>query len=122
MAWISASWQYILSTPSVVRGGEALRGLVAEASSCPLAACRGSHILGLSLSGGVHHQDPLCLECGLTPRLHVWLNRSSGLLAGELALSWLYLLLSDGLPSAGLCLLRPLMSMTSLEREADFRP
>jgi hypothetical protein len=31
MAWISASWQYILSTLSAVSGGKALRGLAAMA-------------------------------------------------------------------------------------------
>jgi hypothetical protein len=31
MAWISTSWQYSLSIPLVVGGGEALRGLAAAA-------------------------------------------------------------------------------------------
>jgi hypothetical protein len=34
MAWISASWQYIQSTPLVVGGGEAFRG---EGSSLGLS-------------------------------------------------------------------------------------
>jgi hypothetical protein len=33
MVWISASWQYILSTPSTLNGGEALRALATVASS-----------------------------------------------------------------------------------------
>jgi hypothetical protein len=45
----------------------------------PLAAGRGSHLLGLSLSGGeVPHQDPLRLKCGLTLGQCVRLNRGSG--------------------------------------------
>jgi hypothetical protein len=35
MVWISANWQYILSTPSMVNGGEVLRGLAAAASVWP---------------------------------------------------------------------------------------
>jgi hypothetical protein len=72
----------------------------------PHVAGRGSHLLGLSLSGGeVHHQDPLCLKHGLTPWWHVQLNHGSGLLVSELASPWHYLLLGGGLPSVGLCLL-----------------
>jgi hypothetical protein len=75
----------------------------------PLTAGRGSHPLGLSLSGGeVHHQEPLCLVCGLVPRQHVRLNHGSGLLVGEIGSAW--------------CLQPPVMGMTSLEREAGFWP
>jgi hypothetical protein len=69
----------------------------------------------------VHHQDPLHLGCGHALLWHVQLDRSSGLLAGELALSWRYLLLSGGLWSMGLCLLPPMTSATSLKMEAGFR-
>jgi hypothetical protein len=50
MAWTSASWCYILSTLSVVSGGGELRGLDVVARMS-----RGSHLLGLSLSGGEVH-------------------------------------------------------------------
>jgi hypothetical protein len=45
-------------------------------------------LLGIGMSGGeVHHQDPLCLERKLMPRRCFWLDRGSGLLAGEVASS-----------------------------------
>jgi hypothetical protein len=40
---------------------------------------------------------------------HMWLDRSSGLLGGELASPWRYLLLSVRLLSTGLCSL-PLLT------------
>jgi hypothetical protein len=86
-------------------------------------AGRGCHLLVLSLSGGEdHNQDLLCLECRLTPWRHMRLNCGSGLLAGELALPRCYLLLDGGLPSVGLCLMPPLTSVTSLEKEGSFKP
>jgi hypothetical protein len=89
----------------------------------PLAIGRGSHLLSPSLSGGeVHYQDPLYLVCGLTPRWCLRLNRGSGLLVGELASPWCCSLLGGGLPSAGLHLLPPVTSVTSLKREAGFWP
>jgi hypothetical protein len=89
----------------------------------PLAADRGSHLLGLSLSGGeVHHQDHLYLECRLTPRWHMRRNHGSDLLAGELASSWHCLLLGGELPSTSLRLLPSVMRVMSFEREAGFRP
>jgi hypothetical protein len=79
-----------------------------------------------SLSGGeVHHQDPLCLVCGLMPWWRVWLNRGSGLLAGKLDSPWHCPLLGGGLLSVGVRLLPPpppMMSMTSLKREAGVWP
>jgi hypothetical protein len=124
MVSISASWWYILSTLSAVSRGETLKGLAAVASSPPpLAAGRGSHLLGLSLSGGeFHHQDPLRLVCGLAPRWWVRLNRGSGLHADKLASLWRCPLLGGRLLSAGLRLLPPMTSTTSLEREAGFWP
>jgi hypothetical protein len=87
----------------------------------PLAASRGSHLLDLCLSGGkVHHQDPLCLVCGLTPRRRLRLNHGNGLLAGELASPWCYPLLGGEVSNVGLRLLPPMMSVMSLEREASF--
>jgi hypothetical protein len=89
----------------------------------PLAAGSGSRLLGLSLSGGeVHHQDPLHLVCGLVPRWRLQLNCSSVSVGSELASLWRCLLLGDGLRSTSLCLLPFVTSVTSLEREADFRP
>jgi hypothetical protein len=41
MMWMSASWWYILSTPSVVNGGEALKGLVTAASVWPTSRSAG---------------------------------------------------------------------------------
>jgi hypothetical protein len=35
MVWISTSWQYILSTPSMMNGGEVLRGMATAASFWP---------------------------------------------------------------------------------------
>jgi hypothetical protein len=35
MAWISASWWYILSNPETLSGGDVLRGLAAVASVWP---------------------------------------------------------------------------------------
>jgi hypothetical protein len=91
--------------------------------SGPFVAGRGSHFLGLSLSGGkVHRQDPLRLEHGLVLWRHMLLDRGSALLAGELASLWCCLWLSSGLPSTDLCLLPSLMSMVLLEREAGVRP
>jgi hypothetical protein len=58
MAWISVSWWYILSTPSTVAGGKALRVLAMAASVCPspLTVGRGSHSLALSWGDSeVHH-------------------------------------------------------------------
>jgi hypothetical protein len=82
----------------------------------------GSHLLGLTLSGGeVHHHDPLHLECWLASRRRVWLNCGSSLLAGELASPWCYLFLSGELPSVDLCLLPPLTSVTFLKRDAGFQ-
>jgi hypothetical protein len=82
---------------------------------------RGSHLLGLSLSGSkVHHQDPLHLECVLLPQRHVQLNRDSGMLASELASLWRYLLLDGGLPSVSLRLLPSVMSVTLLLKEVGF--
>jgi hypothetical protein len=89
----------------------------------PLTDSRGSHIIGLSLSGGeVHHQDPLCLEYGLVPQRCVRLNHGKDLLAGELASPWCCLLLGSGLPSMGLLLLPPMMRVVSSEREASIWP
>jgi hypothetical protein len=67
MAWISASWWYILSTLLAVSGGEVLGGLVATALVWPpLMTGEGGHFVGSSLGRGeVHHQDPLHLERGL---------------------------------------------------------
>jgi hypothetical protein len=39
MAWISASWWYNVSTPSMVGGGEAFRGFTAAASVWPPHCC-----------------------------------------------------------------------------------
>jgi hypothetical protein len=47
----------------------------------------------------------------------MWLNRGSGLLAGELASSWRCLFLSGGLPSTGFRLLLSMISMTSFDGE-----
>jgi hypothetical protein len=89
----------------------------------PLAAGKGRHLLSMSLSGGkVHHQDPLCLVRGLVLQWHMRLNRGSGMLAGELVSPWRYPLLDDGLPSAGLHLLPPVMSVTLPKREDGFHP
>jgi hypothetical protein len=126
MKWISAIWRYILSTPSVVSGGEALRGLVAVASIYPpppLMASRGSHFPGLSLSGGeVHHQDPLRHKRELVSWQHMRLDRGSGLLAGEHTSPWCCLGLSVGLPSTGLHVLPPLTRVALLEGEAGVQP
>jgi hypothetical protein len=86
-----------------------------------LMARRGSHLLALSLSGGeVHHQDPLHLRCGLVSWWHTQFNHDSRFLTDELASSWRCLLLGYGLPSKGLRLLSPVMSVTSRRREARF--
>jgi hypothetical protein len=86
-------------------GREALGGLATTASACPLVANRGSHLLGLSLSGGkVHHPDPLLLEHWLMPRRRVQLDHGSGLLASELALPCCCPLLGGQLPRKGLLL------------------
>jgi hypothetical protein len=88
-------------------------------SGPPLVASRGTHLLGLSLSGGeLHHQDPLHLECRLALWRCVWLNHGSGWLAGELASPWRCLLLDGALLSASLHLLPSVTSMTSPKREA----
>jgi hypothetical protein len=90
MVWISDSWWYVLSTSSVVRGGEA------------------------------HHQDPLHLKHGLLPRRCVWLDCGSGLLASELASSWRCLLLGGRMLSTDLHLLPSVTSMVSLDGEVGF--
>jgi hypothetical protein len=72
----------------------------------PLVAGKGSHLLGLSLSGGeVHDQGPLCLQCGLAQRRCVQLNHGSGLLTGKLASPLCYHLHGSGLLGTGLHLL-----------------
>jgi hypothetical protein len=123
MAWIFASWLYIMSTPSVVSRGAVLKGLATVASAWPpLAAGRGSHFVGLSLSGGEeHHQDPLFLESGLMLRPCEQLGHSNGLLADELASPLCYLFLSGGLSSTDLRLLTPMTSAMSHEREVGVR-
>jgi hypothetical protein len=79
--------------------------------------------LSLSLSGGdVHHQDPLRLECRLVPWWCMRLDHGSVLLTSELASPWHCLLLDGGLPSTGLRLLPPLMSVALHGREAYIRP
>jgi hypothetical protein len=90
-----------------------LRGLAMAPSVWPpVMANRAGYFLGLSLDGGeVHHQDPLRLGRGLLLWRHVWLDRSSGLLTGELASPWHYLLLSGGSPSLGLCSLPPMKTV-----------
>jgi hypothetical protein len=50
----------------------------------------------------------------------VQLNHCSGLLVDELVSLWRCPLLGGGLPSTGLRLSPSVMSMTSLEREANF--
>jgi hypothetical protein len=65
---------------------------------------------------------PLRLKCRLVPRLYVWLDRGSGLLADEFASPWCYLLLNNGKPSMGLRLFPSGTSLASLDGEADFRP
>jgi hypothetical protein len=57
MVWISARWQYTLSTSSAVGAGEAFKGLAAVASvKPPLTVGRGGHSLSSSLGGSkIHH-------------------------------------------------------------------
>jgi hypothetical protein len=77
-----------------------------------------SHFLAPNSSGGeVHHQDPLCIECGL-----MRLGHGSSLLASELALLLHHLTLDVGLLSAGSRSLALSKSMSSLKGEADVLP
>jgi hypothetical protein len=75
----------------------------------PLAAGKGSHFLALSF------------ERGLVLWQRVWLDRGSGLLAGEPALLWCCFWHDSGLRSTRLHLLPLLMGMTLLEGEAGIR-
>jgi hypothetical protein len=60
-------------------------------------------LLGLGLSGDeVYHLDPPRLKRRIAPKLCIWLEYSSGLLAGKVASSWHRSRLGGGMPSTGL--------------------